>query len=69
VTGPIKKDFCLIQIIYFAKKKERGNIFSASNHGFNTTATEMRALEGLSRDLAKSDEIGAEKELETARSA
>jgi len=68
VTGPIKKDFCLIQIIYFAKK-ERGNVFSASNHGFNTTATEMRALEGLSRDLAKSDEIGAENELETARSA
>ena len=62
MTGPIKKDFCLIQIIYFAKK-ERGNVFSASNHGFNTTATEMRALEGLSRDLAKSDEIGAEKEL------
>ena len=29
----------------------------------------MRALEGLSRDLAKSDEIGAEKEFETARSA
>ena len=35
---------------YLFRKK---NIFSASNHGFTTTATEMRALEGLAGDLAK----------------
>lgn len=27
VTGPIKKDFCLIQIIYFAKKKKEETFF------------------------------------------
>jgi hypothetical protein len=47
--GLIKEDSCLRKIIYFVKK----NIFSASNHGFTTTATEMRAVEGLEGDLAK----------------
>jgi len=47
--GLIKEDSCLRKIIYFVKK----NIFSASNHGFTTTATEMGALEGLQGDLAK----------------
>jgi hypothetical protein len=46
--GLIKEDSCLRKIIYFVK-----NIFSASNHGFTTTATEMRAVEGLEGDLAK----------------
>jgi len=48
--GLIKEDSCLRKIIYFVKKE---NIFSASNHGFTTTATEMGALEGLQGDLAK----------------
>lgn len=52
--GLIKEDSCLRKIIYFVKK----NIFSASNHGFTTTATEMRALEGLAGDLAKRTKIG-----------
>jgi len=47
--GLIKEDSCLRKIIYFVKK----NIFSASNHGFTTTATEMRALEGSPGDFGK----------------
>jgi hypothetical protein len=39
--GLIENDSCFRKIIYFVKK----NIFSASNHGFTTTATEVRALE------------------------
>ena len=39
--GLIEKDSCFRKIIYFVKN----NIFSASNHGFTTTATEVRALE------------------------
>jgi len=62
--GLIKEDSCLRKIIYFVKKE---NIFSASNHGFTTTATEMGALEGLQGDLAKKDEIG--NFFKTARSA
>lgn len=46
--GLIKEDSCLRKIIYFVKKE---NIFSASNHGFTTTATEMGALKGLQGDL------------------
>jgi hypothetical protein len=41
VMGLIEKDSCFRKIIYFVKN----NIFSASNHGFTTTATEVRALE------------------------
>ena len=67
--GLIKEDSCLRKNYLFRKKKD-GNIFSASNHGFTTTATEMRALEGLQRDFGKkTDEIGNFLNKKTARSA
>jgi hypothetical protein len=53
--GLIEKDSCFRKNYLFRKN----NIFSASNHGFTTTATEVRALEAPLGDfLQKNDEIG-----------